>query len=185
MRRGVLLFLLAAPALASDVVVCDPADPAVADSVTAYRTSVDTPVYASNPDALINPDVAAVLGVEPLRYWKCDRPGNAAVAMSGAEKSAVDAQDAAALDAAVRAGARNRHQGFVDQALFLRAFADIVKDEINILRQWDASFKVEVAAANNLANLKARVAGLPDLPDRNLAQLRAAIDARIDSGGVD
>lgn len=67
----------------------------------------------------------------------------------------------------------------------LRALADIIRDEINILRQWDAAFKVEVAAASNLADLKTRVATLPATPDRTLAQLKTAIQNRIDSGQVD
>ena len=59
------------------------------------------------------------------------------------------------------------------------AFADIIKDEFNMLRRWQMDFKTAVAAASNLSSLKASVASLPDLPDRNLVQLRTAIRNRI------
>jgi hypothetical protein len=61
----------------------------------------------------------------------------------------------------------------------LVAQSDIIKDEINIVRGWTVSFKAEVAAANNLGDLKAGVATLPDLPDRTLAQLITQIKNRI------
>lgn len=61
----------------------------------------------------------------------------------------------------------------------LTAYSDILKDEINILRGWTLDFKVAVAGAGNLGQLQAAVAALPDLGDRTLAQLKAAITARI------
>lgn len=61
----------------------------------------------------------------------------------------------------------------------MTAYSDIIKDEINILRGWIVDFKVEVAAAANLGDLKTRIAALPDLPDRTLAQLKTAITNRI------
>jgi len=62
----------------------------------------------------------------------------------------------------------------------LRALASIVLDEINALRGWLSSFQGEVAAATSLADLKARVATLPAMPDRTVTQLRNAIDSKID-----
>ena len=61
----------------------------------------------------------------------------------------------------------------------MTAFADIIMDEINILRGWTIDFKAEVAAATSLANLQTRVATLPDLSDRTLAQLKTALTNRI------
>jgi hypothetical protein len=81
--------------------------------------------------------------------------------MTQAEKDALDAAIAAALDAATRGGAKAELNGFASLPLLLRAFADVVKDEVNILR------------------------ALHSIPDRTLAQLRTAIDGRIDSGDVD
>jgi len=59
------------------------------------------------------------------------------------------------------------------------AFADIIKDEINILRGWTVDFKAVVAAANNLNDMKTGIAALPTLNDRTLAQLKLAITNRI------
>lgn len=61
----------------------------------------------------------------------------------------------------------------------MTAYSDIIKDEFNAVRHWIADFKVEVANATNLGDLKARVAQLPDTPDRTLAQLKTAIRNRI------
>lgn len=67
----------------------------------------------------------------------------------------------------------------------LRGTAAVLVDEINILRQWIVAFKVEVAAAASLADLKTRVAALPNLPDRTLTQAKTAIKAAITAGTVD
>ena len=67
----------------------------------------------------------------------------------------------------------------------LRALAAVLVDEINILRGWLVSFKAEVAAATNLADLKTRVAGLPNTPDRTLAQAKTAVANKISSGNAD
>lgn len=61
----------------------------------------------------------------------------------------------------------------------LTAYSDIIKDEFNLVRGWIVDFKAEVAAAANLGDLQSRVAALPDLPDRTLAQLKTAISNRI------
>jgi|SRR6185503_4442034 len=67
----------------------------------------------------------------------------------------------------------------------LRAAFDVARDENNVLRAWLAAFKVEVAAATTLADLKTRVAGLPPTPARTKAQLITAITARVNDGTVD
>jgi hypothetical protein len=59
------------------------------------------------------------------------------------------------------------------------AFADVLKDEFNILRQWEMDFKAVVAAASNLNDLKISVAAMDDLPDRTLTQLKTAIKDRL------
>ncbi len=101
------------------------------------------------------------------------------------EKSQADADEVAVSSATTRAGAKAQYIGFLITPLEQRAFADVVKDEINTLRQWTVSFKAEVAAATNLANLQSRVATLPTLNDRTLSQLKTALDNKIDGGGVD
>ena len=62
-----------------------------------------------------------------------------------------------------------------------KALATITVDEINILRSWITSFKEEVALAVTLADLKARVALLPDVNDRTYSQLKTALKNRVDS----
>ncbi len=63
-----------------------------------------------------------------------------------------------------------------------RAIAALAIDEINTLREWIVSFQAAVAAATSLANLQTRVAALPNLPDRTLAQAKAAFIAKVNSG---
>jgi hypothetical protein len=75
--------------------------------------------------------------------------------------------------------------GTADRDKALRATAAVAIDEINLVREWIVSFKAAVAASTNLANLQTRVAALPDLPDRTLAQAKTAWTAKISSGVVD
>ncbi len=63
-----------------------------------------------------------------------------------------------------------------------RAVAALAIDEINALREWIVSFQAAVAAASSLANLQTRVAALPNLPDRTLAQAKTAFIAKVNSG---
>jgi len=67
----------------------------------------------------------------------------------------------------------------------LRAEAKLIVNEINILRQWIVAFKVEVAAATSLADLKTRVATLPNLPDRTFEQAKTAMKNEVTAGTVD
>jgi len=63
-----------------------------------------------------------------------------------------------------------------------RAVSALVVDEINVLREWTVSFKAQVALATTLADLKTRVATLPNLPDRTLAQAKSAFISKVNSG---
>lgn len=125
------------------------------------------------------------------------------VALSAEEAAAIEAEWAdnqpgsgpawtagqAALLATLRAQARAvfADTGGDVQALAkaARGLALVALDEINVLRQWIAAFKVQVAAATSLANLQARVAALPATPDRTIAQLKTAIQGKIDAGDAD
>lgn len=66
-----------------------------------------------------------------------------------------------------------------------RGIVLVAVDEINLLRQWLTTFKAEVAAATSLADLKTRVAGLPNLPDRTPVQAKNAVTSKINAGGAD
>ncbi len=68
------------------------------------------------------------------------------------------------------------------QARAYRAIAALAIDEINTLREWIVSFQAAVAAATSLANLQTRIAALPNLPDRTLAQAKAAFINKVNSG---
>lgn len=84
-----------------------------------------------------------------------------------------------------RTGADAIVNGVTVDGKVMRAVAAVLVDEINNLRQWLAQFKAEVAAAASLADLKTRVATLPAMPDRTLAQAKTAILGKIDGGSVD
>ncbi len=63
-----------------------------------------------------------------------------------------------------------------------RAVAALTVDELNTIRQWIVAFKAATAAATSLANLQTRVAALPDLPNRTLAQAKTAFISKVNSG---
>lgn len=63
-----------------------------------------------------------------------------------------------------------------------RAVADIMVDEVNSLRGWITDFKAAVSAASSLADLKTRVAALPNLPDRTLSQAKTAFINAVNGG---
>lgn len=163
--------------------------------ITEYLQSVEGVNYAGQPNVLIMDDstpARLVLWNQArglrannisMKYWKFE--SGSILEMTSSEKTAVDAAEAAIADAATRLGAKQLIVGFSIQPLLLRALADILKDEINIIRGWTVSFKAQVALATTLADLKVRVATLPTLSDRTLAQLRTAIQNRIDDRSVD
>lgn len=132
---------------------------ATPEKVLEVRRSTSPRPFIGRTDVLTDPDISALDGVVPRRYWK--RVGTTVVEFSAAEKTTQDTEEAAEQDLAVRTGAKAQLNGFSDVPLMLRAFADILKEEINTLR------------------------ALHSLPDRTLAQLRTAIDGRIDGGSVD
>lgn len=71
-----------------------------AGQIPRYLRSVNTPEFSSDPDVIINPDITAVESVL-IKYWK--RSGNNIQEMNTSEKSAVDAAEVAAADAAIDA----------------------------------------------------------------------------------
>ena len=140
------------------IVQYDPSSTPVANQVTLIDPSGDTSQYSGQSNTLINP-ASGVPGGVAMKFLKV--VGSDVVEMSQAEKDSIAAEEAAALIVSVRGGAKSSLDQFESYGLLLRALADIIKDEINILR-----------AEHGLA-------------DRTLAQLRTAIKNRIDSGSVD
>lgn len=152
-----LCFCLAGIVHASVIVVFD--ETATPQKVLQVLASANTPDFTGRTDVVINPDLSALEGIVPVRYWK--HSAGLIVEYTTAEKTQQDSDEAAAEDTAVREAAKAGLEGFVENPLLLRALADIIKDEINILR------------------------ALHGLPDRTLSQLRTAIQNKIDGGTVD
>jgi hypothetical protein len=61
----------------------------------------------------------------------------------------------------------------------MTAFADVIKDELNVLREREVQFQNDVAAAANLGQLKIAVASYSALNPRTLVQLKTALLNRI------
>lgn len=84
---------------------------------------------------------------------------------------------------------RNNASSIVDlsdvEGIKWRAVSLILIDEINALRDWLTSFKSGTALATSLADLKTRVAKLPNTPDRTLAQFKGAYTNKITNGNAD
>ena len=67
-----------------------------------------------------------------------------------------------------------------ERGRLLRAVVALLVQEFNEVRQWCMAHKAANAAAVNFADLKARVALLPNLPDRTVSQARNALRNLID-----
>ncbi len=67
----------------------------------------------------------------------------------------------------------------------LRGLALVTMDEVNILRSWVAQFKAAVNLASSLADLKTRVAALPNVPQRTASDIKPAIVTKINSADAD
>lgn len=97
--------------------------------------------------AIHNPDLTAVKG-QPVKYWKLN--GDLVEPMTAGERAIVDGTDATARKDSLAAEVDRAHPAI------WRAFAEVVMDEINILRRRAA------------------------LPDRTLAQLKTAMRNKLD-----
>lgn len=182
---AISLLLICQPLYAEDVAMYS------GSTYLGCRSIGDTTIFLNDPndystikDGFIYlPNGCSSLPAVAPKYLK--QVGGQIVEMTQAEKDSIDNAEIVAQALSVRTGAKSYLMGFSDNPLFQRAYADILKDEINILRQWLADLKLQVALASNFADLKTRVASLPTTPDRTLTQLRTAINNRIDSGTVD
>jgi len=114
---------------------------------------------ATSPGILINPDLSALLGIVPQKYWKHE--SGFIVSMTQIEiDTEVQARFQASSDT-IRTNSKLTLYRFNNRDLLLRALADVIKDEINLLRT------------------------LHGMPDRTLKQLKTAIKNKIDSGEAD
>lgn len=115
-----------------------------------FRGSVHTPNF-STVEWIINPDLSAVQG-QPTKYWIIT--GDVVTLASPAEQTVIDDVIAATRAAKDKEEEKTRF----DNELLLKAFAELVIDQFNVLRV---------------------IEGLPDL---TFAQLRTAIRDKIDVG---
>ena len=84
------------------------------------------------------------------------------------------AEEAARL--AAEALALKQSESVLDNATRIdKGVALVILDELNIIREWIASNKVEVAASISLADFKTRIGTLPAMPDRTVDQLKIAV----------
>jgi hypothetical protein len=159
------------------------ATPQRVTKVTGISENEGPYLASGRTDFLVSPDLSALEGIVPRQYWK--HAGGLIVSYGAAEIAAQDAAEATQKDLATREAAKDEFIGFSGSPLVMRAFASVLVDEFNSLRRWLDSFQAQVNAASSLPDLKARIALLPPSPDRTLAQVRNAIEARVDGGTVD
>lgn len=115
-----------------------------------FKASAHTPNF-DPADWIINPDLSAVQG-QPVKYWMIN--GDVVTLATLAEQDVID--DAFAATQATRAKEEEKNR--FDNERLLKAFAELVIDQFNVLRA---------------------IEGLPDL---TFAQLRTAIRDKIDVG---
>ena len=129
------------------------------EKVLGVVRSANTPDFDQRTDVVINPDLSALDGIVPQKYWKHDT--GAVIEYTQGEKDAQDAAEAAAADVAMRLSGQSMFDGQTDMAQVLRALADTMVDGFNTLR------------------------ALHSLPDYTLAQLKSIIQSKISDGSVD
>jgi hypothetical protein len=106
--------------------------------------------------------------------------------IAGGVTAAYDAPTEAEIAQGLRDVANGIFQtGTGADAKLYRSIAAVLLDENNALRQWITSFKAATAASSSLADFKTRVAALPAMPDRTLAQAKTAVTNKLNGGTVD
>lgn len=133
-----------------------------------YRDSVNTPDFPAL-DWIINPDLSAVRGFDS-RYWIIT--GDAVSLMSPAERADVDAAlETSRLDALAAE--------IEQQQTTLRAFAEVLLDELNRHSQKMNALLDGIDAASNLAGVKAAAAAISNHPARTLTDVRDGIRSKL------
>ena len=131
-----------------------------------YLRSVNTPEYPTS-EWEINPDMSQVQGVD-RKYWKWDGVESRPIPMDSGEQIALDiANLEASRDSAISQLDR--------QEDIIRAFANLMITELNNHTDKINAIMDGVDAATNLAEFKASVAALTDLPTRTINQFKTAM----------
>lgn len=102
-----------------------------------------------------------------------------------AEVAAMMTPSPAQVTAGQRTEAKRELADRLPRGKALRSLAAVANDANNDLRRWLMGLKQAITLATNIADLKVRVAALPNLPDRTLSQVRAALENKLDSGDAD
>lgn len=144
--------------------------------------SEDTAPFFNRADVLLSPDFSPVAGFD-FKYWR--RNGNALELKTQVERDAIDSAEAAGRLAAYKAIAGTIKDQTSANGVQWRAFALMLLDEFNTIRQWLAASKTGVNGAATFAAFKTAWAALPATPDRTIAQVKTAYQNKIDAGSAD
>lgn len=129
------------------------------------------PADLPEPEAnyIRDPDLSAVTG-QPPKYWLI--AGDTVTLM---DQSARDAVDAAELSA--------ESDSIADELdtprTIVRAFAEVLLDELNAHALKINAILDAIDNANNLGDVKTSVAVIADHPQRSLAQLKTAVRSKL------
>lgn len=173
-----------------------------ADSIVIFSTntnnclrfipSQDPSPYVGRIDAMIFNDttsqteeqVFVLLSNTPIRYFK--KSGARQITeMTQAEKDQVNAELITLRLNSARSAAVREMIAIGSSYARDRAIVLLTKDEVNHLRQWITAFKVEVASATSLNDLKTRVGKLSAMPNRTIQQAKDSLLNIITSGQAD
>lgn len=133
-----------------------------------YLASANTPDFPVS-DWIINPDLSAVRGFD-ARYWVIS--GDAVSLMSPAERDALDAaRETSRLDALAAE--------IEQQQTIMRAFAEVLLDELNRHALKMNALLDGIDGASNLAGMKAAAGAITDHPTRTLRELRDGIRSKL------
>lgn len=180
MRKRILTLLLLAfgpLAFASMVILFDPGTGRNLRRID----SADTLQYLGRTDALINP----VLPTNNLSL--CKVTNSAVVLLNAAELLAdwLSASNRAYSDftnylANLKSESISTVEATNDlQGRVIRAFAEVVLDELNLHAQRQVDLLNAIDGASTLAQLKTAAASIPDLPQRTLQQIKTAITNKL------
>ena len=134
----------------------------------AYRRSVSE-VEADPINDIREPDLSAVVGFDS-RYWTIT--GDVVTLMAPAERAAVDAAELEAR--------RDGAVAQVDEAEdILRAVVLVIRDELNAHAAKINAILTAIDGNSTLATIRTAIAAIPDYPARTVADLRAAIRAKL------
>lgn len=176
----------------SSVLYYDPSSNPVLGRITRFDPSVDVP--QSIPNTISNPNLSAVSelastpfeAIGPTLIASYKVLNGQVVSMTQQDKDNITAAQLASLLSSNRTSAKSYLDGTGDISMIEKAIVEGVVSQIaNPLRQWIVAFKAQVALASTLADLKLRIATLPDMPDITFSQVKTYLKNKIDSGQID